>query len=354
MGNSGWRDDSWRGVVPGTALIDIKHWPNHALMFYHNYPFDPAYGHDLTALLRITAPEEPVDFAPFWRDLYARARSVAVAPVLRELPSPQPQTRVFAVEFTSLDGVRIGGWLTRPRAEPVERGVVVSHGYGGRDEPDFHLPFKRTALIFPCARGISRSACTAISSNPLCHVLHGIERRETYILGDCAADTVWCAASALLELFPVAAQRLDYLGISFGGGVGALALPWDARFSRVHLNVPSFGHHPLRLTLPCVGSGEAVRNYQWQTGRALETLRYFDAAVAARHLHIPTHIAAARFDPAVPPPGQFAIYNALAGPRELFPLQTGHFEHPGTAAENARLLDALAYFFNRAEPPALS
>ncbi len=317
-------------------------------MFRHDYPFDPTYGHDLAALLAVVGPEEPTDFASFWGDLQARARAVTVAPTLRELPSPQMRTRVFEVEFTSLDGIRIGGWLTRPRDEPVERGVVVSHGYGGREEPDFHLPFKRAALIFPCARGISRSARADVPGDPNAHVLHGIERRETYVLGGCAADTVWCAASALLDLFPMAARRLDYLGISFGGGLGALALPWDERFHRAHLNVPTFGHQPLRLALPCVGSGEAVRCYQRQTGRVLETLRYFDAAVAARHLRIPMHIAAARFDPVVPPPGQFAIYNALAGPRELFVLQAGHFDHAGLATEDARLRDALAYFFNRA------
>ncbi len=317
-------------------------------MFRHDYPFDPTHGYDLNALLAVVPPDPSADFAAFWRDLQARAQAVSVAPILRELPSPQPRLRVFAVTFTSLDGIRIGGWLTRPRDEPVERGVVVGHGYGGREEPDFHLPFRRAALIFPCARGISRSACADISSNPNDHVLHGIERRETYVHGGCAADTVWCAASALLALFPMAARRLDYLGISFGGGIGALALPWDARFHRAHLNVPSFGHHPLRLALPCVGSGEAVRHDQRRTGQVLATLRYFDAAVAARYLRIPVHVAAARFDPAVPPPGQFAIYNALAGRRELFVLQAGHFDHGGTAAEEVRLRDALAYFFNRA------
>jgi cephalosporin-C deacetylase len=316
-------------------------------MFRHDYPFDPTYGYDLAALRAVAAPEEPADFASFWRTLHARAEAVTVSPTLRELPSPQSHRRVYAVEFTSLDGFRIGGWLTRPRDEPVERGVVVSHGYGGREGPDFHLPFPRAAMIFPCARGISRSAHAGVPGDPNAHVLQGIERRETYVLGACAADTVWCAASALLELFPMAAHRLDYLGISFGGGVGALALPWDGRFHRAHLNVPTFGHQPLRLALPCVGSGEAVRLYQQRTGRALDTLRYFDAAVAVRHLRIPVHIAAARFDPAVPPPGQFAVYNALAGPRELFVLEAGHFEHAGLAAEEARLRDALAYFFNR-------
>ena len=61
----------------------------------------------------------------------------------------------------------------------------------------------------------------------------------------------------------------------------------------------------------------------------------------------PTAHPAARFDPAVPPPGQFAVYNALAGPKELFVLRAGHFDHAGTIAEDRRLLDALAYFFNR-------
>jgi len=316
-------------------------------MFRHDYSFDPTYGYDLHSLLNIAAPSEPTDFATFWQALYGRARSIAVAPTLREMPSPYSRTRVFEVAFDSLDGTRIRGWLTRPRDDRVERGVVLGHGYGGREGPDFHFPLQRAAMIFPCARGISRSARADVSSNPDAHVLHGIERRETYILGGCAADTVWCAASALLELFPTAARRLDYLGISFGGGVGALALPWDERFHHAHLNVPSFGHHPLRLSMPCVGSGESIRRYQQQTGRALETLRYFDAAVAARHIRIPMHVAAAHFDPAVPPPGQFAIYNALAGPKELYVLQAGHFDHAGTAAEETRLLDALAYFFNR-------
>lgn len=315
-------------------------------MFRHDFPFDPTYGYDLAALLSIAAPEEPADFAAFWQSLHAEARAVTVAPKLREVTSPQPQTRVFEIQFTSLNGVRIGGWLTQPRDGPVKRGVVVGHGYGGREGPDFHLPLPQAAMIFPCARGISRSACAEFSSNPLRHVLHGIRQRETYILGGCAADTVWCAASALLDRFPLAAQRLDYLGISFGGGVGALALPWDERFHGAHFNVPSFGHHPLRLNCPCFGSGEAVRIYQRRTGQALTTLRYFDAAVAARYLHIPTHFAIARFDPAVPPPGQFAIHNALAGHRELFVLQAGHFDHAGAVAEEARLHDALAYFFN--------
>jgi cephalosporin-C deacetylase len=62
------------------------------------------------------------------------------------------------------------------------------------------------------------------------------------------------------------------------------------------------------------------------------------------------HVAAALFDPAVAPPGQFAIYNALPGPKELFVLTAGHFDHPASAMENRSLLSELKVFFGCDEP----
>ncbi len=313
--------------------------------FHHGFHFDPRHGYDFNRLLTVTPPPGPPDFADFWQTLFQRSQAVAIAPVQREVHSHSPDFRIFEIEFTSVEQFRVRGWLTIPRHEPIERGVVVGHGYGGRDGPDLRLPMRRAAGLFACARGMSRSRSPAIPEDPPRHVLYGIQNRYAYIFGLCAADLVWCAASALIALYPSTAQRLDYMGISFGGGIGALALPWDPRFQRGHLNVPSFGHHPLRLTLPCIGSGESVRRYHQRYGGTLEVLQYFDAATAATHLHIPMHIAPALFDPAVPPPGQFAIYNALPGSKELFPLQAGHFDHAGTASENDRLWQSLIRYF---------
>ena len=169
------------------------------------------------------------------------------------------------------------------------------------DAPDLNLPIPHAAALFPCLRGQSRSRLPGVPENGMEHVLYGIESRETYIHGGCAAD-LWCAASALLALVPQAGERLDYMGGSFGGGIGALALPWDKRFTAAHLSVPSFGNHPLRLTLPCVGSGESVRKYHQTYPKVTEVLRYFDAATAARRIAIPVLVAAALFDPAVPRP----------------------------------------------------
>jgi cephalosporin-C deacetylase len=67
--------------------------------------------------------------------------------------------------------------------------------------------------------------------------------------------------------------------------------------------------------------------------------------VAARFTSIPVHVAAALFDPAVAPPGQFAVYNALPGEKQLFVLDAGHFDYPGKAGQEQLLRAELERFF---------
>lgn len=317
----------------------------------HAFPFDPTYGYDLDALQRVGPAPEPADFARFWQDTWAEAAAVPlnieVTPSARTLKNFD----VFDVSFASLGGVRIHAWLTKPKSGPVTRGLVISHGYGGREGPDPWLPVEQAAAIFPCARGLSLSRMAGVPDTPDGHVLVGIESRETYIHRGCTAD-VWAAASALIHVVPECAARLDYIGGSFGGGIGALALPWDNRFRRAFLSVPSFGQHPLRLQMPCVGSGEAVRRYARTHPEVAGLLAYFDASVAATHLHIPTLAVPACFDPAVPPPGQFAVANALAGPHEVHVRATGHFDYPGLSRENLAERDAMVRFLNPDTPAA--
>jgi cephalosporin-C deacetylase len=196
---------------------------------------------------------------------------------------------------------------------------------------------------------MNRSARPDLPGTAAWHVLHGIESRQTYMHRFCAAD-LWAAATALLTLAPEAGAWLEYYGESFGGGMGALALAWDDRFRRGTLLVPSFGNHPLRLTLPCVGSGAAVRVYYKHHPEVTEILAYFDAATAARHIRIPVFCGNALMDPAVPPPGQFAVHNGLAGAKRLHVSPAGHFPWPGEGEANRRRGAAIAAWL--AEAPA--
>ena len=175
-------------------------------------------------------------------------------------------------------------------------------------------------------------------------MIHGIEAAETYILRPCVAS-LWSAASVLLALYPRIGAELYFSGGSFGGGLGALALPWDGRFKKGNLGVPTFGQHPIRLQCHCTGSGESVRAYHREHPAVVEVLAYYDAAVAAGFARSPAFFAPALFDPAVPPPGQFAVHNAWAGEKELFVLAAGHFEYEGQAAEERVRREALRAFF---------
>lgn len=328
----------------------------------HDFPFDPAHGYTAPdQLLQVPAPPAPADFEAFWRDRYARARAVDTRPVLGPVEEERDGVRIQGITYTSVGGVRLGGWLALPTEGPVRYGFVVGHGYGGRQDPgrDLPPPLPGAAAILPCVRGMGeRGRVDGIPDLADEHVLYGIGSRDSYVIGECVAD-LWCAASALTEAVPELAgaghpggPRLGYLGESFGGGLGALALPWESRFGAAQLTVPTFGNHPLRLTLPCTGSGEAVRAHHRAHPEVTGVLRYFDAATAAGRLELPTLVAAALFDPAVPPPGQFAVYNALAGERELQVLSAGHFPYRGMTAETAELDANRTRFFGEWLVPA--
>jgi cephalosporin-C deacetylase len=314
----------------------------------HSFPFDPTGGYSPESLRDLKPTiEEPADFADFWQATFDEAMAAPLDWSIK--PSVHPGNahhEVFDIEFAGLLGNRIGGWITKPRDQIIRRGFLVGHGYGGRDLPDLDIPADGYASIQPVCSGLpTRSLHPGIPSLGGEHVLHGIDQREAYLHRHCVMD-LWRAASVLHEAVPESRPRLDYLGGSFGGGIGALALPWDKRIRSAYLCVPSFGNHPLRLQLPCSGSGEAVRLLAQKHPEIRGVLAYFDAALAARHTRIPVVVAAAAFDPAVPPAGQYSVYHSLGGPKELYPLTAGHYDgYPGQSREDLEIKQLLQRFF---------
>lgn len=314
----------------------------------HPFDFDPTHGHTLDDLLTIGPPDAPPDFDAFWRESKAAADGTPPRPRLGRRVEERDGCHVREIFYDTLGG-RCAALLVLPIDGPARHGFVIGHGYGGRADAgsELPLPVPGSAAILPLAPGLPELGLRPdLPSDPAGHVLHGIGSRDTYVLGDCVAG-LWGAATALLELVPSLDGRLGLLGESFGGGIGALALPWDDRFAAARLTVPTFGNHPLRLTLPCTGSGESVRAHVRAHPEAMEVLAYFDAATAATRVRVPVLTACALFDPAVPPPGQFAIHGALGGPRELEVLRAGHFAHEGEAEERRRLDRVTGDFFRR-------
>jgi cephalosporin-C deacetylase len=310
----------------------------------HPFAFDPTYGYGLPDLLAIQPPPEPEGFAAFWRARYQRALAVDPAPQIVASSLRRRGFAVFDLCYRSTGDFAIRGWLLVPESRPARRGLVFGHGYGGLERPDLDTPCADAVYLVPCFRGLGASRCAALPSDPARHVVHGIAKPEDYLIGACV-DDLWIGVTALLQLHPELSGALGYMGVSFGGGIGALALAWDRRLSRGHLEVPTFGHQRLRLRLPTLGSAVGVQNHAARHPEVADILDYFDAAIAARHIRQQMHIAAALFDPAVAPPGQFAIYNALPAKARLFVLQAGHFDYPARETQHRELMAELADFF---------
>ncbi len=318
--------------------------------FVSDYNFDPSYSYSLAQLLAVTAPKEPKDFDSFWQSRYQNALSLIPKPQIKLVHKDKLGWRVFKLSYPSTNNITIKAWLLVPTSGIVKRGFIIGHGYGGRDEPDYHLPFKESALLFPCFRGLALSAQAPFSSEPYWHVLHNIDQKEAYVLGGCVED-VWVSVSVMLILFPQTAGHLGYLGISFAGGIGALAMANESRISKAHLNVPTFGQQPLRIKLYSKGSAYSVQQYYCQHKKqTLKVLRYYDAAIAAKRIVQPMHCALALYDPCVAPPGQFAIYNALVSEKHLFMLEAGHHNYANQAQQETELLAELDRFFSTLIP----
>ncbi|MBS9478073.1 acetylxylan esterase [Ancylobacter radicis] len=311
------------------------------------YAFDPTHGFDLAGLAMLRPPPLAPGFDAFWQPRYERALARDPVPRLTRSALRHPSWQVYDLAYVSTDDFPIGGWLLLPKSGTVTRGVIVGHGYGGRTGPDLDLPLRDAAVLFPCLRGLSRSRRPPISDDPAFHVLDNIDKPERYILGGCVED-IWLAVSALLALFPTLKGRIGYMGVSFSGGLGALALAFETRIARAHLNVPTFGNMPLWLTLPSLGSARAVQAYQATHGPVADTLALFDAASAATRIDVPLLVAAARFDPAVAPPCQFSVANAgtTSNRHETVILDAGHVDYPGEGAQHALLREKLRRFFD--------
>ena len=296
-------------------------------------------------LLAVDPPNPCEGFDSFWMRRFKAAIQIHPRPSLQHSGRQISGFELYDLQYDSTDGVRIGGWVTVPLNHAVQRVLIVGHGYGGCPEPTSDVPLGDAAYVWPCLRGLGRSALFEIPEDPYYHVLFDLHDRDQYILAGCVED-MWLATSAAEKLFPAAKNRLGMSGISFTGGIGMLAVPWDSRIRRAHFEVPTFGHHRLRMDIPSWGSAKALQDFYRTHPNVIQTLDFYDAAAAAQFAKIPVHIAGALHDPFVAPPGQFAIYNALRENRDLYVLEQGHSEYANAESQRLELLEKLKDFFS--------
>lgn len=295
----------------------------------NDFAFDPRYGYDEEKLRAVSAPlDEPADFDRFWENAYAKAQEVPLDLKLKALPCSVEGQLLLQVSYTVWPDYRVGGWLYLPEnTQNLKLGIVVGHGYGGREGPDTPLCRNDRAVLLPVAPGFDLSQDPRLPRNDSSkHVLYGIESKETYLLLSCVA-ALWRAIDVLIEISKGKLNDFHYVGGSFGGGLGGLMLPWEKRYRSAELRQVTFAFQHFRLRNDCNGSGKAVRERWLQDPAIEEVLRYYDAATHLQKVELPIHFECALFDPSVPPPGQWAAANAHAGPKKIFAAPHGHLDY---------------------------
>ena len=291
-------------------------------------------------LLQIEGDTPVPDFQTFWQAQYAAARAWKCScKVEGELWSPDPDCRIFRIRFTSIDGFSIGMWLARPRESTG--GKLLAHGYGNPQIPPVASSPGRT-IVMPCVPGLALSQCKEIPWKSGDHARFGADSPEHYVITD-GVRNLWIALTILIDMFPDTADNILCSGGSLGGGMGALAIPWDERIHYGNLNVPTLGG---RIMLDYPGNpdtpGESRRRMALAGPEGMRIIDLCNASAAARFIRVPTVVTPALRDAVVPPPGQFAVANSIPEPYRILRIrEVGHA--PATEADQVMLkeLDAI-------------
>ncbi len=273
----------------------------------------------------------PRDFESFWARTIQALHGVApdLISSVRSAP-PHRECELFDLSFSSLGGVRIGGYALRWRDGTPRPMVVHSHGYGSQCDIRWSWARAGFDVVGVDIRGFGRSRDAVPTIAPWGYVLTGRETPETSVLRGAVCD--YARAMEIAQtLFPNR-TRLVANGFSFSGGLALMAEAVSPAADFLAVGVPTFGWAEGRNFFVKSGSGSEITRYLAarpdETEDLMLVLRYFDTVNFAGLITCPTLIALGERDDIVPAKTVYAIANHLHGPVELMVLPVSHSDHP--------------------------
>lgn len=275
----------------------------------------------------------PAGFDAFWAETTAELDGIPPEPQREPAEIAAPfGCRLEELVFHSLGGQRIGAYLASWQDDRPRPLIVHGHGYGG---PVGEVAWQRMrAGAHVCGidvRGYGRSAAGAQERSPWGYILSGVDSPETSVLRGAACDFLRGAEVALEELGP-RVSRLVLHGASFAGGLATIAEALRPLADLLVLQVPSLAWTEARVELCRQGSGLEIARYLSarpdQAATALHTLSFFDALHFAPAVTAPAIVGLGERDDVVPAITVQALYERLAGPRDLVRLPVSHSSSP--------------------------
>ncbi len=258
----------------------------------------------------------PADFDDFWKRALFEARRRAGKIERRARPDlSDGRIEVSEIRFEGAAGGKLFAWYCRPAGRTVCPGLLLIHGYGGGwPQPPLDEARRGFAVLAPELRAHGRSRDPRYDGEEI--ILAGLPSREDHYFRKSFLDMV-LAADALAELPGVDPARIAAAGSSLGGAHAIVCAALVPRLSAVAAAVPFL----CDIRHAC---GDAVEGPYLKLAPRLAAdrgqgaaLDYFDVANFAPLVRCPARISVGLLDLTSPPDSVLAMYNALAGEKEL-------------------------------------
>lgn len=272
----------------------------------------------------------PPGFLGFWEETVARLGLQAPDARQAAPEAAGPGIELRRVEFLSLGGARINGYLARPVTERACPLIVHAHGYNDRYTIMTDWARRGAAVFGFDARGFGRSA-PAVEISDFGYVLTGIESRESSILRGAVADYLQAIRLAR-ELLDGKLVRTVCHGFSFGGALALMATALQPDVDFLAIGQPTFGWNSERRRLALAGSTHQLNRYlaekPWLRDQVMTTLEYFDTVHFASLVRPRSLVGIGLDDDVVPSRTVLAVANHMLCPLELRLLPVSHSSDP--------------------------
>ena len=267
--------------------------------------------------------EEPTDYLAFWDELKQKVRDTEPEILFQERFERENLTgfELYDMRIKAPDGDFATFFMAYPKN--AERGSlklrVLTHGYGVCDVCQNDACAQEGALtVFISAHAIlSRQKpdyYTALYDGPLNGFgfdnAENQDPRTTYwakmfmrdmqVVRFALENPLWSGKDVLFSGGSMGGMRACNLAAHTGVATEcALEIPWFSDLG---------------------GHKNCARLYGWRPDYE-NGVRYFDTAVAAKHLKCPVTISAGLGDYVCPPSGEMALYNAVSTPKQITFIQ---------------------------------
>lgn len=260
------------------------------------------------------------DVASFWRGTLARLAAEPLDAVVTDTREPLPYKK-YSVEYRSLGGVRVRGWLALPiRGGAMQRplpAVVTAPGYGGSQQGVMLDECQRGYAIlqvYPRSQGPSAELWKVDGPEKLTWHL---ERPEGAYYQGAYADVIR-GIDYLLSRADIDRERIAIAGTSQGGGIALAVASLDPRIRAVVAHVPFLCD--FRQAARTEGSlvKKLLDQGQVNDEAHLRTLDFFDPVNLVVSLRAPALLSSGGRDTTCPAPTIRAVFDGIPGVKSLF------------------------------------